>query len=192
MLSSFLCCWQTHCDIVIQVNDEYLRTLEILSKKLKFVEADLMVKSAKALKDVQPELDKLRQKAVSKVVIRVSNNRSHVNHLISLCACIWCTWHIIYNWSVWQNQCPLTCSSQVVKLGITMLVLTALWTRFYNNECLVTCSNLGEGLGISKTPNFSVCLYIVMSWNGIQYQSLKWIEYVWPYCMSDSSALCTG
>lgn len=55
-----------------EVNDEYMRTLESLSKKLKFVEADLMVKSAKALKDVQPELEKLRQKAVSKVVIRVS------------------------------------------------------------------------------------------------------------------------
>lgn len=45
-----------------------MRTLEILSKKLKFVEVDLMVKTSKALKDVQPELEKLRQKAVSKVV----------------------------------------------------------------------------------------------------------------------------
>lgn len=52
------------------MNDEYMRTLEILSKKLKFVEVDLMVKTSKALKDVQPELEKLRQKAVSKVVIR--------------------------------------------------------------------------------------------------------------------------
>jgi len=52
----------------IQVNDEYLRTLETLSKKLKFVEADSMVKASKALKDVQPELERLRQKAVSKVV----------------------------------------------------------------------------------------------------------------------------
>ncbi|XP_068662145.1 vacuolar protein sorting-associated protein 52 A isoform X2 [Aristolochia californica] len=56
-------------DIIVdgEVNDEYLRTLEILSKKLKFVEVDLMVKNSKALKDVQPELEKLRQKAVSKV-----------------------------------------------------------------------------------------------------------------------------
>ncbi|KAJ8770375.1 hypothetical protein K2173_014988 [Erythroxylum novogranatense] len=56
-------------DIIVdgEVNDEYLRTLEILSKKLKFVEVDPLVKSSKALKDVQPELEKLRQKAVSKV-----------------------------------------------------------------------------------------------------------------------------
>ncbi|XP_062110989.1 vacuolar protein sorting-associated protein 52 A isoform X2 [Humulus lupulus] len=56
-------------DIIIdgEVNDEYMRTLEILSKKLKFVEVDPMVKMSKALKDVQPELEKLRQKAVSKV-----------------------------------------------------------------------------------------------------------------------------
>lgn len=51
-----------------QVNDEYMRTLEILSKKLKFVEVDPMVKASKALKDVQPELEKVRQKAVSKVI----------------------------------------------------------------------------------------------------------------------------
>ncbi|XP_073003621.1 vacuolar protein sorting-associated protein 52 A [Typha latifolia] len=56
-------------DIIVdgEVNDEYMRTLEILSKKLKFVEADSMVKSSKALKDVQPELERLRQKGISKV-----------------------------------------------------------------------------------------------------------------------------
>ncbi|XP_059449269.1 vacuolar protein sorting-associated protein 52 A-like isoform X1 [Corylus avellana] len=56
-------------DIIVdgEVNDEYMRTLEILSKKLKFVDVDPMVKASKALKDVQPELEKLRQKAVSKV-----------------------------------------------------------------------------------------------------------------------------
>ncbi|XP_075517252.1 vacuolar protein sorting-associated protein 52 A-like [Primulina tabacum] len=56
-------------DIIVdgEVNEEYMRTLEILSKKLKFVEIDSMVKSSKALSDVQPELEKLRQKAVSKV-----------------------------------------------------------------------------------------------------------------------------
>ncbi|XP_010263753.1 PREDICTED: vacuolar protein sorting-associated protein 52 A-like isoform X2 [Nelumbo nucifera] len=56
-------------DIIVdgEVNDDYMRTLEILSKKLKFVEVDPMVKSSKALKDVQPELERLRQKAVSKV-----------------------------------------------------------------------------------------------------------------------------
>ncbi|XP_073043621.1 vacuolar protein sorting-associated protein 52 A-like isoform X1 [Primulina eburnea] len=56
-------------DIIVdgEVNEEYMRTLEILSKKLKFVEIDTMVKTSKALSDVQPELEKLRQKAVSKV-----------------------------------------------------------------------------------------------------------------------------
>lgn len=51
----------------LQVNEEYMRTLEILSKKIKFVEIDTMVKTSQALSDVQPELEKLRQKAVSKV-----------------------------------------------------------------------------------------------------------------------------
>jgi len=50
------------------VNEEYIKTLGILSKKLKFVETDQAVKSSKALKDVEPELEKLRQKAISKVV----------------------------------------------------------------------------------------------------------------------------
>ncbi|XP_052200903.1 vacuolar protein sorting-associated protein 52 A isoform X2 [Diospyros lotus] len=56
-------------DIIVdgEVNDEYMRTLEILSKKLKFVEIDPTVKTSKALKDVQPELERLQQKAVSKV-----------------------------------------------------------------------------------------------------------------------------
>ncbi|KAF7149641.1 hypothetical protein RHSIM_Rhsim02G0174700 [Rhododendron simsii] len=57
-------------DIIVdgEVNDEFMRTLEILSKKLKFVEVDPMVKTSVALKDVLPELERLRQKAVSKVV----------------------------------------------------------------------------------------------------------------------------
>lgn len=56
-------------DIIVdgEVNEEYLRTLDILSKKLKFIEVDPLIKSSKALKDVQPELEKLRQKAISKV-----------------------------------------------------------------------------------------------------------------------------
>ncbi|KAG8384075.1 hypothetical protein BUALT_Bualt04G0080300 [Buddleja alternifolia] len=56
-------------DIIVdgEVNEEFMRTLEILSKKLKFVEVDAMVKTSKALNDVQPELEKLRQKAVAKV-----------------------------------------------------------------------------------------------------------------------------
>ncbi|KAL6503309.1 Vacuolar protein sorting-associated protein 52 [Orobanche gracilis] len=57
-------------DIIVdgELNEEYMRTLEILSKKLKFVEADAMVKTSTALNDVQPELEKLRQKAVSKIL----------------------------------------------------------------------------------------------------------------------------
>ncbi|XP_050238842.1 vacuolar protein sorting-associated protein 52 A [Mercurialis annua] len=56
-------------DVIVdgEVNDDYLRTLETLSKKLKFIEVDALVKNSKALKDVNPELEKLRQKAVSKV-----------------------------------------------------------------------------------------------------------------------------
>ncbi|MCE3052221.1 Vacuolar protein sorting-associated protein 52 [Datura stramonium] len=56
-------------DVIVdgEVNEEYMRTLEILSKKLKFADADLMVKTSKALKDVQPELERLRQKAVAKL-----------------------------------------------------------------------------------------------------------------------------
>ncbi|KAE9452330.1 hypothetical protein C3L33_15767, partial [Rhododendron williamsianum] len=59
-------------DIIVdgEVNDEFMRTLEIMSKKLKFVEVDPMVKTSVALKDVLPELERLRQKAVSKVLKR--------------------------------------------------------------------------------------------------------------------------
>lgn len=49
-----------------EVNEEYVRTLQMLSKKLKFVEVDPLAKKSAALKDVEPELEKLRQKAVSK------------------------------------------------------------------------------------------------------------------------------
>ncbi|KAG2540070.1 vacuolar protein sorting-associated protein 52 A-like isoform X1 [Panicum virgatum] len=56
-------------DIIVdgEVNDEYMRALKTLSKKIKFIDADPMVKSSKALKDVQPEVERLRQKAVSKI-----------------------------------------------------------------------------------------------------------------------------
>ncbi|KAJ3670818.1 hypothetical protein LUZ60_008244 [Juncus effusus] len=56
-------------DIIVdgEVNEEYMKTLETVSKKIKFLEADHMIKTSKALKDVQPELEKLRQKAVSKI-----------------------------------------------------------------------------------------------------------------------------
>ncbi|GAA0149529.1 membrane traffic protein [Lithospermum erythrorhizon] len=56
-------------DIIVdgEVNEEFMRMLETLSKKIKYVEMDPTVKISKAWKDVQPELEKLRQKAVSKV-----------------------------------------------------------------------------------------------------------------------------
>jgi len=76
---SFFCSWSSVHELffnrlmkifystTMQVNDEYMKTLETLSKKIKFIDADPMVKSSKALKDVQPEVERLRQKAVSKV-----------------------------------------------------------------------------------------------------------------------------
>lgn len=64
-----------------------MSTLEILSKKLKFVELDTMVKMSKALKDVQPELEKLRQKAVSKVFI-ISCNKLKLILITSLLSCV--------------------------------------------------------------------------------------------------------
>jgi vacuolar protein sorting-associated protein 52 len=44
-----------------------MKTLETLSKKIKFLDADPMIKTAGALRDVQPEAERLRQKAASKV-----------------------------------------------------------------------------------------------------------------------------
>lgn len=61
-----------------------MRTLEILSKKLKFVEADPAVKSSKALKDVEPELEKLRQKAISKVIYFLCDLLPN-NHIFLCC-----------------------------------------------------------------------------------------------------------
>lgn len=55
----------------LQVNDEYMKMLEILSRKIKFIGVDPMVNSSIALKDVQPELERLRQKAVAKVNLRI-------------------------------------------------------------------------------------------------------------------------
>nr|GMD72505.1 vacuolar protein sorting-associated protein 52 A-like [Ipomoea batatas] len=54
----------------ISIHEEYMKTFEILSKNLKFAEGVPMVKSSKALKDVQPELEKLRQKSISKLIIK--------------------------------------------------------------------------------------------------------------------------
>lgn len=44
-----------------------MRTLEILSRKLKFIEIDTLAKTSKMITDVHPELEKLHQRAVSKV-----------------------------------------------------------------------------------------------------------------------------
>jgi len=41
---------------------------------LKFVAADPLVKTSMALKDVQPELERLCQKAVSKVLLALKNS----------------------------------------------------------------------------------------------------------------------
>ncbi|CAL4917262.1 unnamed protein product [Urochloa decumbens] len=55
-------------DILVngEVNDGYARSLEILSKKLKFVQVNPMINASKALKDINQELERLRQKALSK------------------------------------------------------------------------------------------------------------------------------
>ncbi|CAL4934005.1 unnamed protein product [Urochloa decumbens] len=56
-------------DILVngEVNDGYARSLEILSKKLKFVQVNPLINASKALKDINQELERLRQKALSKV-----------------------------------------------------------------------------------------------------------------------------
>ncbi|CAN6282678.1 unnamed protein product [Urochloa humidicola] len=56
-------------DILVngEVNDGYARSLEILSKKLKFVQVNPLINASKALKDIKEELERLRQKALSKV-----------------------------------------------------------------------------------------------------------------------------
>ncbi|KAJ1295079.1 hypothetical protein BS78_01G196700 [Paspalum vaginatum] len=50
-----------------EVNDGYARSLEILSKKLNFVQVNPLINASKALEDIKQELERLRQKAVSKV-----------------------------------------------------------------------------------------------------------------------------
>ncbi|XP_020084115.1 vacuolar protein sorting-associated protein 52 A-like isoform X2 [Ananas comosus] len=50
-----------------EVNEEYLRHLEVLSKKLKFVGIDYMLNASEVFQDVQQEMDRLRQTAVAKV-----------------------------------------------------------------------------------------------------------------------------
>uniref|UniRef100_A0A0D9XKW5 Vacuolar protein sorting-associated protein 52 A n=1 Tax=Leersia perrieri TaxID=77586 RepID=A0A0D9XKW5_9ORYZ len=50
-----------------EVNDGYIKSLEILSKKLRFSQVDPMINASKSLNDIKPELERLLQKALSKV-----------------------------------------------------------------------------------------------------------------------------
>lgn len=81
-----------------------MSTLEILSKKLKFLELDTMVKMSKALKDVQPELEKLRQKAVSKVCI-ISCNKLKLILITSLLTCFFFCF-VRFDFKVLVVPCP--------------------------------------------------------------------------------------
>ena len=67
--SGFFCIVHMTCysSLFLQVNDGYARSLEILSKKLKFVQVNPLINASKALKDITQELERLRQKALSKV-----------------------------------------------------------------------------------------------------------------------------
>lgn len=52
---------------LLQVTEEYVRNLQLLSKKLHFLEEDPVAKVSAAYKDVEPEVEKLRLKAIYKV-----------------------------------------------------------------------------------------------------------------------------
>eukprot|EP00249_Psilotum_nudum_P015105 c25168_g1_i1 orf=345-2651(-) len=49
-----------------EVNEEYVRNLQLLSRKLNFIADEQIAKSSLALKDVEPEIERLRLKALSK------------------------------------------------------------------------------------------------------------------------------
>ena len=51
----------------LQVNEEYVNVLQVLSKKLKYLSANSSFKDAAAMQDVIPEFERLRVKAVYKV-----------------------------------------------------------------------------------------------------------------------------
>lgn len=55
-----------HTIVESEVSDTYVKALEVLSKKLNFISADNSARSSTALRDVQPELERLRVKAVGK------------------------------------------------------------------------------------------------------------------------------
>ncbi|XP_073367638.1 vacuolar protein sorting-associated protein 52 A isoform X16 [Aegilops tauschii subsp. strangulata] len=50
-----------------EVNDDYIKSLNMLSKKLRFAQVDPLLNASKALKDIKQELERLRKKALSKV-----------------------------------------------------------------------------------------------------------------------------
>lgn len=54
----------------MQVNEEYLSVLKVLSKKLQYLADSNISKDALAIKDIEPELQRLRAKAISKVHLR--------------------------------------------------------------------------------------------------------------------------
>ena len=56
-------------DYMLQVNEEYVRVLQVLSKKLNYVAENGVSKDSLAMQDVIPEFEKLRAKAVYKVLI---------------------------------------------------------------------------------------------------------------------------
>jgi len=68
---------------LLQVNDEYMRVLQVLSKKLTYVAENHATKDYAALQDVIPEIEKLQIKAVSKVSLY---------SYCTLTLIIWCIW----------------------------------------------------------------------------------------------------
>lgn len=54
---------------MLQVNEEYVKVLQVLSKKLNYVAENGVSKDSLAMQDVIPEFEKLRAKAVYKVLI---------------------------------------------------------------------------------------------------------------------------
>lgn len=49
------------------MNEEYLNVLKVLSKKLQYLADSSISKDSAAIKDVAPELQRLRAKALAKV-----------------------------------------------------------------------------------------------------------------------------
>ncbi len=68
---------------LLQVNEEYMRVLQVLSKKLTYVAENHATKDYAALQDVIPEIEKLQIKAVSKVSLY---------SYCTLTLIIWCIW----------------------------------------------------------------------------------------------------